>query len=255
MGHGGDSPGKYFNSCSKEDVNKGCYGKLNAEQVLERIELHARRKVEGAPTIEQISKHWFDKYQIEISYQSEKQWPLTAKNSMQIDSKVEEMLQSGQLKRVEVSNQTLINSLQIVAKNNADACKALKSSLKNALNGDCEPWKVLKITEKEYFEADGENLQKLERKYKVKMAARKDSLNFAKQYSSLQMDMSKELRASVKQAFSMNTEAGLIDAKAKRKNQRSEEKSAGKKAEGNEKIEGAKFTEVEIEEARKEQGY
>ena len=92
MPHNLHGNGKYSNSSIEQEVNRGNYGKFTIEQIEERYELHARRWNNGVPTLDQIVDHWKNKYGIEITKQSEKEWALRDKNKVAIESKMEEML-------------------------------------------------------------------------------------------------------------------------------------------------------------------
>lgn len=126
-----DKRGCYSNRIIDESVNRGVKSKLTAEQLEERVELHARRQIYGNPTNKQIALHWETKYDIIMHEQSEKEWALNNKEWIEI--KKEEMLKKGIISYPEVSSEGLINTLAVGAKSNAEVIKKLKNIIINEL--------------------------------------------------------------------------------------------------------------------------
>ena len=252
MGHGGSSPGKFYNGVSDKDVNRGCYGKLSAEQITERIDLHARRKIENTPTVADIATHWMEKYGIEMSYQSEKQWCNTATNKALIEARQDELQQSGELLKPTLQTQTLLNSLAEAAKDNAENCRNLKKRLNAAMNGDCTPWAIMGMTESAYFNLVGPRKKAAEGRVKLILQARKDALKLAMDYSKAHINMSKELRESVKQTYEMGKYLNLLDVKKERKALTAAKDTEVEEVKELEDATGATPTESDIEAARKE---
>jgi len=255
MGHGASNSGKYFNGCTDADVNRGCYGKLSSDQIEERIDLHARRQIEGHPTVVDIATHWMTKYKIEMSYQSEKKWCNSDKNKLLIDARQEELQRSGEMARPAFSTQTLLNSLAQAATDSAENCKNLKRRMHAAMNTDCTPWGVLEISEEKYLNALGPKRKNYDAKVKLILQTKKDSLKLVAEYSKAHISMSKELRESVKQTYEMGKYLGLLDAKAKRKQLNDASKVTIEDVTDEEKNRGNQLTECEIEDARKQLGY
>ena len=128
-----DSRGKYGNRITDEDPNNGGRGKLNASQMEERIDLHAKHKLYGRPTYAQIALHWFEKYQIQMHHQTEQDWGHRESNKIAIDRRADEMLKSGEGQIASVSDQALVNSLAIGAKENAKILGLTGATIKDLL--------------------------------------------------------------------------------------------------------------------------
>ena len=120
-----DTRGCYSNRIIDESVNRGVKSKLKAEQLEERVELHAKRHIYGNPTNKQIALHWDTKYGITMNEQSEKEWALN--NNEWIEIKKEEMLKQGLISYPEVSSEGLINTLAVGAKSNAEVIRKMKN--------------------------------------------------------------------------------------------------------------------------------
>lgn len=135
-----DTRGQYTNRITDEDANRGCRGKLDHELLAKRVELHAERRIHGSPTVNQITQYWYDKHGISINPQTEKDWALRTSNKEAIECKVDELLKSGKGQIASISDQALVNTLAIGAKENAKIVKetgaVVRSLLKDFLVKD-----------------------------------------------------------------------------------------------------------------------
>ena len=253
MAHGGQSStGKYYNQCTDAEVNKGCYGKLSSAQISERIELHARRLIEGRPTVAAIATHWYEKYKIEMSYQSEKQWCRTKANAGLIKAKMEELQKGGVLAIPELDTQTLLSSLTKSAMDNADNCGEIKKRLNDAINLECTPWALAGLTQEEYFNLKGPKRKEADALAKIQLTARKDSAQLAFQYGRAYITASKEFRDSVKQTYEMGKYLKLIDSKVNRSQVRNAKNTEITDVTHEENVSAStELSEEEIEAARK----
>jgi len=124
-----DTRGSYSNQILDEETNRGVKSKLNADQMAERVRLHATRKVFGQTTIGTIARHWKTEYGIQMAPQSEKEWALTPGNKKLIDNYIEEKLASGEWELPSSTNKGLSNTLAQGARIKADTIKNIKPRL------------------------------------------------------------------------------------------------------------------------------
>jgi len=113
-----DTRSQYQNRITDEEPNSGSRGKLNAEQLEERIELHAKRKIFQSPTFEEIALHW-RKYDITMHPQTEKTWSYTPANQAKIERRVDELFASGEVQSASINDAALVNTLALGAKEQA----------------------------------------------------------------------------------------------------------------------------------------
>lgn len=91
------------------DLNRGNRGKFSERQMEERLKVHAVAIATGAPTYAQIVQHWHEKFGIEISLQSEKEWRNSNKD--RIEKKKHEMIETGEIAIPVVSEEVLSDSM------------------------------------------------------------------------------------------------------------------------------------------------
>lgn len=129
-----DTRGQYTNRITDEDPNSGTRGKLNSEQIQERIELHAKRLINGSPTVQQICNIWWEKYGITMHHQTEKEWALRENNKKAIQCEVERLLSSGEEQVASINDHALVATLAVGAKENATIVKLTTQAIKTLLN-------------------------------------------------------------------------------------------------------------------------
>jgi hypothetical protein len=114
------APINRFNNTSGPNLenNYGCKGKFTPDQQKERLKLHAVAIATGYPTYEQIVAQWKERFQIEITVQSEKEWRKSNRNK--IEKKKQELIEAGEIEVPIVSDKVLADSLNVLM---IDNCK------------------------------------------------------------------------------------------------------------------------------------
>jgi hypothetical protein len=124
----------HFNNHSgpKGDINSGNRGKFTEGQTEERLKVHAKSIETGQPTIQEIVDHWFKEYSITITYQSEKEWRKSNRNT--IEKKRQEMLESGEIDVPVVGKKVLADSLMTLAIENSSTSSLLRKKIEKLVN-------------------------------------------------------------------------------------------------------------------------
>lgn len=257
MAHGADTRGKFHNSTSPEEVNRGVYGKFSVEQLEERAELHARRFHSGFPEIQDICNHFEKKHGITVHYQSEKEWALKDKNKAKILAKQEEMIHAGELEITTLSSQTLLNSLSESARQEARLITALRSKIGHALrnfDADFQPWKILDIPKKKYLAGTKEEKKEWKSQVEIELSIKKSIVEVVKSLGGVLKDNAEEVRKTVKQAFEMGNKVYATDQANKKVKTITEHQEAVEEAENEGGKKGSQeisFSETEMEALRK----
>jgi len=256
-----DGRGKSYNSTSPEEVNRGVYGKFSIEQLEERTALHAKRLHDRFPTIQNIVDHFYKEYNIQISYNSEKEWANTDKNRATILAKMEDMIRGGELEIRTISRQTLLNSLSEGARAEAGFLKGVKSKTTvalNSLDASLAPWEILGIQKRTYLKASKEQLEEWKPRLDIDLKVKKDTVTMLKSLSNIMRDHSEEVRKIVKQADELGSKISAEDSSLHKKLAHTKHQKSIKDATAENKITGSQDVEynpVSMEELRKAAGY
>lgn len=116
-----DRPNHFLNRSGPHgDVNNGTRGKFNEAQTEERTKLHARSIATKFPSMPQMLQIYKEKFNIDISLESEKQWRKT--NWDMIQKKKQEMISTGDLEVTTIGVKALADSVQTLV---IDSSKSL----------------------------------------------------------------------------------------------------------------------------------
>lgn len=149
MSGSADRRGKYWNRSDDNDTNRGNKSKLNAEQTIERAELHAQRYALSFPTIYDICDHWRQAYGISIAYNSEKEW--AARNENLVLSAMDRLIEEGKLK-LQITDRSLLNTANVLGVDTGKMIKTLEKRFNMVIEGidwDQNPYKGFEMTEEE----------------------------------------------------------------------------------------------------------
>lgn len=151
------APLNRFNNTSGPNLenNYGCKGKFTPDQSLERLKVHAVAIATGFPTYEQIVAQWKERFNIEITTQSEKEWRKSNRNK--IEKKKQELIESGDIEVPIVSDKVLADNLNVLM---IDNCKLANQVRQKAS-------KVLKNIETEGLKGSKESFQETKEKVMV----------------------------------------------------------------------------------------
>jgi len=248
--------GKYCNSSIEQEVNRGNYGKFTVEQIEERYELHARRWNNGVPTLQQIVDHWKNKYDIEITKQSEKEWALRDKNKIAIEAVQEKMLEDGKLEVTTISGQTLVNSVSEGARSLASFMKSVKTKGADALrnfDADMTPWGVVGVSKAAYLNASKEQMKEWKPRVDNELAIKKATVSMVKDLSKVMTTNSEELRKTIELADQMRKDNSAKNASNSREFEKNSKKQAIQDSVGENLLKGIKdipYVEVDMEAIR-----
>jgi len=137
------------------EFNTGNKGKFTESQIEERLKLHAIALSTGSPTVRVIAQHWKEKFGIDITIQSEKEW--RKHNRDRIEKKRMELIETGEISIPVISEEVLNNSMLELSL----ATSKLSSSIRN---------KAQKIVNSLDLDELGEDQEKDKKtKFKVKV--------------------------------------------------------------------------------------
>jgi hypothetical protein len=116
MGH--TAPINRFNNTSGPNLenNYGNKGKFTPEQAKERLKLHAMAVATGYPTHQQIVDQWKDRFGIEISVQSEKEWRKSNKNRIEVEK--QRLIEIGEIEVPVISDKVLADNMNVLVTEN-----------------------------------------------------------------------------------------------------------------------------------------
>lgn len=100
-------------STLRGDVNRGNKGLFTEEQTRERIRVHAKAVALKYPTITEIVRIWKDKYDIDITRESEAQWRKS--NWSLIEKTKQGMVESGEIQTITTGPKALSESLSTLS--------------------------------------------------------------------------------------------------------------------------------------------
>lgn len=96
-------------SVNRGDANKGSRGLFTEEQLADRLRVHAKSIAVKYPTVGQIVTLWKEKYNIDITDYSERQWRRS--NWKLIEKTKQQMIESGEIQSSVVGPKALSDSL------------------------------------------------------------------------------------------------------------------------------------------------
>ena len=114
------------------DINPGNRGKFSESQIADRYRVHAIALARGGTTIQQIVDHWKEKYGIDISTQSEKEWRKS--NIEKIQKKKMEMINKGDILIPEVGEEVLNNSMLDLTISTTQLSAKLRQKVQNLVH-------------------------------------------------------------------------------------------------------------------------
>lgn len=139
-------------------VNRGNVGKLTADQLEERCELHARRISLGHPTVKAIVNHWHNKYGISMVRESEFEW--CRNNRERIEQKRMDMESDGRIKVHKSSNAKLSVTISVACEKNCNIIDRTKIRIDRMLNDkflDADLYSQVGLTAEQYHALDGKS--------------------------------------------------------------------------------------------------
>ncbi len=101
----------FQNYSGPSGLNRGGNGKFTPSQTIERTKLHAISLALGTPTLAQIIGIWKERFSIDITIPSEKEW--RASNRDAIEKKKLELVESGEIKIPVISEEVLSDFYRI----------------------------------------------------------------------------------------------------------------------------------------------
>lgn len=138
------------------DVNNGTRGKFNESQTEERAKIHARSMATKFPTMPQMLQIYKEKWNIDISLESEKQWRKT--NWDLIQKKKQEMIDTGELEVTTIGVKALADSIQTLVIDSSKTLVKMRQKLHSCLENIDE--KPLVLTEGKKSFVVNDNLNK-----------------------------------------------------------------------------------------------
>jgi len=205
------------NRSADMDPNKGSRGKLSSdEKIAERLKMHALRCALSKPTIDDIIKHWWNKYQVSINPRSEREW--ATNHEAEILDLQQQMEKSGEIEVVHSSNGALTNTLAhgakkkavILEKSNRELGKAY-----DALTANRDVFAYLGIDKKKFL-AMPEEEKKLARKdIDMVIKIRKMNIEEIKEFSSSSSAHAKDLKEFIALAKDINGTDAIMDKRLK----------------------------------------
>ena len=132
MGH--TAPLNRFNNTSGPNLenNYGNKGKFTPEQTKERLKVHAIAISTGFPTYEQIVSGWKERFGIEITIQSEKEWRKS--NRVKIEKRKQELIESGDIDVPIISDKVLADNLNVLVTENCRVNDLIRKKVTKLLN-------------------------------------------------------------------------------------------------------------------------
>ena len=128
----GDNPNPFANrSGPRGDINNG-KSKFTAEQVEERIRLHAQSVATGYPRIVDFPGIFKEKFNIDISLPSEKSW--RSSNKDLIGKKQQEMIDKGEIEVTTIGPKAISENLQALVVSNIKTLKKMALKLNECLD-------------------------------------------------------------------------------------------------------------------------
>lgn len=137
------------------DYNYGVKGKFTPDQSRERLKVHAIAIATGFPNYEQIVSQWKQRFGIDITVQSEKEWRKSNRNK--IEKKKQELIESGDIDVPIVSDKVLADNLNVLLIENCRMAKEIRVKAS----------KVLKTIETDDFGKDDGTMRKTKEKVMV----------------------------------------------------------------------------------------
>lgn len=130
----GDRPNHFLNRTGpKGDVNNGSRGKFNEAQTVERAKLHARSITTKYPTMPQMVQIYKEKFNIDISLESEKQW---RKSNWDLIMKTkQEMIDKGEIEVTTIGSKALAENLQVLVIKSSVTLEQMRKKLQKCLDG------------------------------------------------------------------------------------------------------------------------
>ena len=192
------------------EPNHGGKGKLNADQLQERIQLHAKRLALGFPTVEVIAEHWGKKYGITMHFQSEAEWART--HNADILLAQEGMIESGEIALPKISDHLLTNTLADGARNNALILKQVKDKTREimkSIDGCMDVYKIIGITREQYLAAEDDERVVWDKKASLELSAKKTGMDILKNLSKVGKDSADSLTEMIKLAHDINKSSHL----------------------------------------------
>lgn len=111
----------FNNHSGPGDYLGGNRSKFTESQLADRTKLHAVAIATGYPTVAQIVQTWKDKYGIDITIQSEKEWRKSNRNK--IEKKKQELIESREIDIPVVSDRALSDNLMTAMIQTGRFCK------------------------------------------------------------------------------------------------------------------------------------
>lgn len=161
----GDHENTFSNkSGPRGDINNGNRGKFTAEQVEERIRLHAQSVATGYPRIVDFPGIFKEKFNIEISLPSEKSW--RSNNKDLIAKKQQEMIDKGEIEVTTIGPKAISENLQALVVSNIKTLKKMATKLNECLD---------KVNEDTHQEIEGLRIKKAKNEALERLVAISDA--------------------------------------------------------------------------------
>lgn len=142
-----DRPNHFQNrSGPKGELNNGTRGKFNESQLEERTKLHAKSVATKFPSMPQMLGIYKEKFNIDISLESEKQWRKS--NWDLIQKKKQEMIDSGEIEITTIGVKALADSMQTLVIDTSKTLVRMRSKLHTVLERLDEGTKIKTVDKK-----------------------------------------------------------------------------------------------------------
>lgn len=161
----GDNPNPFSNkSGPRGDINNGNRGKFTADQVEERVRLHAQSVATGYPRMADFPGIFKERFNIEISLPSEKSW--RSNNKDLIDKKQQEMIDNGEIEVTTIGPRAISESLQSLTISNIKTLKKMALKLNECLD---------KVNDDTHVEVEGMRIKKAKNEALERLVAISDA--------------------------------------------------------------------------------
>lgn len=142
-----DRPNHFQNRTGpKGELNNGTRGKFNEAQLEERTKLHAKSVATKFPSMPQMLGIYKEKFNIDITLESEKQWRKS--NWDLIQKKKQEMIDSGEIEITTIGVKALADSMQTLVIDTSKTLVRMRNKLHTVLEKLDEGTKVLTVDKK-----------------------------------------------------------------------------------------------------------
>ena len=212
-----DSRGIYSqNRSSSSDPNLGSRGKLNSEQLEERMEFHARRHALGKPSVQEICDHWLKEYDITINPRSEREW--AEKHDDEILDLQVKLEKDGKIEVVHSSNAALTNTLAHGAKEKVNIIKRAHREIRDLhdkLRNARDVFALVGLTKEKFQSLPTEEKKEARKDLDIAIKIRDMNIKEMKEFSAASTKHCENLTNFISLAKDINGSDFMVDKRVK----------------------------------------